>query len=110
MMRPNRYLLWMAVILIAVIAALTPIRADLVRFFNASPVLNGVILLVLLVGIAYAFAQVLMLRPELRWAEAFRAKTAPPERTPPLMRSAARVLGSTEGRRQRLTASMLRSL
>jgi hypothetical protein len=110
MMRPNRYLLWMAVILIAVAAALVPIGSDLARFFNASPVLNGIILLVLIGGIAYVFAQVLMLRPEVRWAEAFRAKAALPERPPPLMRTAARVLGASEGRRQRLTASMLRSL
>jgi hypothetical protein len=109
-MRPTRYLLWMAVILIAVIAALIPIRAELVRFFNASPVLNGIILLVMLAGVAYAFAQVLMLRPEVRWAQAFRAHTPLPERTPPLMRSAARVLGSKEKRRERLTASTLRSL
>ncbi len=109
-MRPNRYILWMVVIVIAVFAALLPIQAELLRFFSASPILNGVILFVLVFGIGYAVGQVLLLRPELAWMATFRSAGKAPERAPPLLAPAAKVLLARDDRRQRLTASMLRSL
>ncbi len=110
MMRPNRFVLWMVIIVIAVVAALLPVQADLLRFFRASPILNGVILFVLVFGIGYAFGQVLLLRPESAWMTAFRSTGKAPNRAPPLLTPAAKVLLAREDRRQRLTASMLRSL
>lgn len=42
------------------------------RAFLNNPPLNGLILGVLVLGIAYNFRRILQLRPELRWIEAFR--------------------------------------
>ncbi|MFA9387610.1 MAG: flagellar motor protein MotA, partial [Methyloceanibacter sp.] len=46
--------------------------AQLRRSFMANPGLNGLILGVLLVGIVYAFRQVLRLYPEIHWVNNFR--------------------------------------
>src|SRR5918996_5345070 len=43
----------------------------LAAFWN-NPFLNGLIIFVLLIGILYAFRQVLRLYPEIRWVNAFR--------------------------------------
>lgn len=40
--------------------------------FLANPALNGLIVSVLLLGIVYAFRQVLRLHPEIRWVNSFR--------------------------------------
>ena len=40
--------------------------------FSANPFLNGLIVFVLLIGVLYAFRQVLRLYPEIRWVNAFR--------------------------------------
>ncbi|MGB6906433.1 MAG: flagellar motor protein MotA, partial [Methyloceanibacter sp.] len=40
--------------------------------FMANPGLNGLILGVLVIGLAYAFRQVLRLYPEIRWVNSFR--------------------------------------
>ncbi len=42
------------------------------RAFMANPGLNGLILLVLFIGILYGFRQVLRLYPEIRWVNSFR--------------------------------------
>ncbi len=40
--------------------------------FDANPFLNGLILFVFVVGVLYAFRQVLRIYPEIRWINAFR--------------------------------------
>lgn len=66
------YLLRMVVFLgiVAIIAFIVYRQAA--EAFLANPFLNGLILFTLLIGIAYAFRQVLTLRPEIRWVNAFR--------------------------------------
>ena len=47
--------------------------------FLANPFLNGIIVFVFVVGVLFAFRQVLRLYPEIRWVNAFRiAGTAQP--------------------------------
>jgi len=73
--RPQIFLWRMALFL--VLAALLAVildgqTAQLRRSFMANPGLNGLILGVLLVGIVYAFRQVLRLYPEIHWVNNFR--------------------------------------
>ncbi len=73
--RPQVFLWRMALFL--VLAALLAVildgqTAQLRRSFMANPGLNGLILGVLLVGIIYAFRQVLRLYPEIHWVNNFR--------------------------------------
>ena len=73
--RPQVFLWRMALFL--VLAALLAVildgqSAQLRRSFMANPGLNGLILGVLLVGIVYAFRQVLRLYPEIHWVNNFR--------------------------------------
>ena len=73
--RPQVFLWRMALFL--VLAALLAVildgqTAQLRRSFMANPGLNGLILGVLLVGIVYAFRQVLRLYPEIQWVNNFR--------------------------------------
>lgn len=64
----NRMILFLLLAAVAVVAAY-----DIVfRIFMHNPILNGLILGVLLVGIVYIFRRVLSLKPEIRWIEAFR--------------------------------------
>jgi biopolymer transport protein ExbB/TolQ len=67
------YLTRMILFLVAVGAGCGLIAATLVGIFMVNPALNGSILAVILVGIALNFRQVLLLGPEARWLEKFRA-------------------------------------
>ncbi len=68
--------------------------------FAANPFLNGVILLVLLIGIVFAFRQVLRLFPEVAWVNSFRL--ADPglavERSPTLLAPMQAILRDRMGR------------
>ena len=65
-----------------------------------NPLLNGLILGVLLVGIVYIFRRVFVLKPEIRWIEAFR--TSKPgfslQAAPRLLAPVAAALGEQERR------------
>ena len=92
----NRMILFLVLSAIAVAAAYEIVF----RIFLYNPVLNGLILGVLLLGIIYSFRRVLSLRPEIRWIEAFR--TSPPgfslQAAPRLLAPVASVLGEQERR------------
>jgi hypothetical protein len=68
--------------------------------FLANPGLNGVIVIVLLVGIIFAFQQVIRLYPEIGWVNSFRI--ADPglvvDRRPKLLAPMAAILGDRVGR------------
>jgi hypothetical protein len=68
--------------------------------FGANPGLNTLIVFVLLVGIAFAFRQVIRLFPEVAWVNSFRL--ADPglavERSPTLLAPMATILGDRMGR------------
>ncbi|NBC31186.1 MAG: flagellar motor protein MotA [Alphaproteobacteria bacterium] len=112
--RPTKYLARMVafVIVVALLAGL--LFAGLREAFLANPGLNGVILGVMLVGVAYSFRLVLALKPEVDWLERFRAswgsdKTAPPGEPPRLLAPMAKMLAD-RNRRMRFSALSLRSL
>jgi len=64
---PRRYLVRMLVFLVTVVAIAALLHAPLWRAFMGNPVLNGVIVGALGLGIAYTFRQILRLVPERRW-------------------------------------------
>jgi hypothetical protein len=70
------------------------------RIFLYNPVLNGLILGILLVGIFYIFRRVISIKPEIRWIEAFR--TSQPgfslQAAPRLLAPVASALGEQERR------------
>lgn len=111
MQNPNRTLLWMSVFFLIVALACLALLEPLMAAFFANPVFNGMILLVLLIGIIVNFRHVVMLRPELAWLDDFRRGDArqlePPERG--LLASAARIL-TRRGGRIRLSAQTMRAL
>lgn len=70
----NRFLTRMILFLIAGAVAGAFLYSTLIDAFMANPLLNGLILGVLLIGIFLNVRQVLMLKPEAAWLEAFQEK------------------------------------
>ena len=69
---PRRYLIRMLVFLLVAVVIAGLLHAPLWRAFMGNPALNGVIVGALLLGIAYAFRQILRLVPERRWLTAIQ--------------------------------------
>lgn len=72
MTRPQRYLGRMIAFVVVVALIAGALAGELQGAFLANPVLNGVILAVLILGIAYILRQVLQLKPEVDWIETYR--------------------------------------
>lgn len=72
MIRPRRFLVRIAVFLIAVVAVAAALFQPLLAAFMANPALNGLILGVLLIGVGLNIRQVAMLGPEAQWIDDFR--------------------------------------
>ncbi len=104
--RPQTFITRMVVFLAIVIVVVGVLFEMIERAFTANPLLNGLIVGVLLLGVAYIFRQVLRLYPEVRWIEEFRrdqpglSVQAPPRLLSPM----ATMLGERAGR---LTLSAL---
>jgi len=102
--------------LVLVAALAVALGRPLVNAFMGNPAVNGVILVILLAGIAYIFRQVLLLDPEIDWIENFRYPQADdPQQTvgaaaPRLLAPMARMLGTRQGRRVSLSATSLQTL
>jgi hypothetical protein len=100
MSSPQRFINRMIVFLVLAAAALAAAYGIIFRIFMYNPVLNGLILGVLLIGIVYSFRRVFSLKPEIRWIEAFR--TSHPgfslQAAPLLLAPVASVLGEQERR------------
>ena len=100
MSSPQRFINRMIVFLVLAAAAAGTAYEILFRIYMYNPVLNGLILAVLLVGIVYIFRRVFGLKPEIRWIEAFR--TSKPgfslQAAPRLLAPVAAVLGEQERR------------
>ncbi|CAH2604174.1 MotA/TolQ/ExbB proton channel family protein, probably associated with flagella [Rhodovastum atsumiense] len=85
MTRPTKYLFRMLVFLVAVLVIAGLLSGPLLVAFEANPLLNSLILLVLLLGITWNIRQVTRLSPEVTWLETFqqsrpRLATLPPPR------------------------------
>ena len=106
----------MILFLVLVAALAVALGRPLVNAFMGNPAVNGVILVILLAGIAYIFRQVLLLDPEIDWIENFRYRQADDDQAtegaaaPRLLAPMARMLGTRQGRRVSLSATSLQTL
>src|SRR5471032_329630 len=80
MSNPLPYLVRMLVFLVGVAALAFVLRDDLIHVFLHTPILDGVIVGVMLLGIVVVFRQVILLWPEVQWLRGFQQRdaTAPP--------------------------------
>jgi len=76
MTRPTQYLIRMAAFLAAVVVVAALLSGPLLVAFDANPLLNSLILLVLLLGVAWNVRQVTRLAPEVIWLETFQQARA----------------------------------
>jgi biopolymer transport protein ExbB/TolQ len=109
------YLIRMAVFLAVVLIAAVFIAPQLQDAFLANLWLNGLILLILLIGIVYSFVQVLGLRSEIHWLETLRREsrgglvfpgTLSQESPPKLLGPMMTMIGDRAGRLSLSTMSM----
>jgi hypothetical protein len=100
MSSPQRFINRMIVFLVLSAIVVATAYEIVYRTFMYNPVLNGLILGVLLLGIIYAFRRVIGLKPEIRWIEAFRASHPgfSLQAAPRLLAPVASVLGEQERR------------
>ena len=116
MTRSRRFLIRMVLFLVLVAALAGALYRPLWTAFMGNPAVNGVILGLLIAGIAYIFRQVLLLAPETRWIENFRERlanrdlTAPSGPPPRLLAPMAGMLGARQSGRVSLSATSLRTL
>jgi hypothetical protein len=112
MTRPGRYLIRMAVFILAVAAAALFAEPVLQRFFMGNPAVNGVILGILVAGILYIFRQVILINPEVNWIENFRRNQASvsTDRMPRLLTPMATMFGDRRSGRVSLSAVGMRTL
>ncbi len=118
MTNPAIYLARMAIFLVVVGSVAGLLSPTLITAFDGSPALNGLILAVLVLGIAWNLRQVLRLRPEVLWMRAYQGRpdarsTAP---TPRLLAPMASMLAGRDAAargdesRMTLSASAMRTL
>ena len=106
MTRPTTYVLRMLLFLLVVAAVVAMLYPTLLAAFGNNPVLDGLILAVLGLGIVWNLLMVARLSPEVRWIETLRqprAGLAPP-RPPTLLAPMASMLAS-RNRADRLVLS-----
>lgn len=72
MTNPAVYLLRMTAFLVVVTIVTALLSPTLMQAFQGSPLLNGLILAILLLGVAWNLRQVLVLRPEVAWLESYQ--------------------------------------
>ena len=109
------YLIRMGAFLVVVVVACAVIAPELQDAFFANVWLNGLIILILLIGIAYSFVQVLGLRGEIYWLETLRREsrgglvfpgTLSQESPPRLLGPMVTMIGDRAGRLSLSTMSM----
>jgi hypothetical protein len=111
MTQPVVYL-WRMLGFLAFVAVVTvAVWAQLRTAFEANPVLNGIILVVLLFGIGWNVRQVLVLRTEVTWLEGFRSVRGADQRVQPrLLAPMASMLSARRTERVSMSAIAMRSL
>jgi hypothetical protein len=112
MTSPTIYL-WRMLIFLAAVAGLAGLLSEeIAHAFAANPLLNGVILAVLLLGVAWTIRQVLALTREVEWIETFRSplKGAPSRPPPKLLAPMAAMFASRKSERLSLSAMAMRSV
>ena len=111
MSRPRVFLVRMTVF-VAISLVVAAVMGDvLTKTFASNPLLNGLIISVLVLGVGYIYRQVFSLYPEVRWIEDFRrgqpklAVQAPPKLLAPM----ATMMGESQGQ-MTLSAISMRTL
>jgi len=108
---PRIFLVRMLVFLGLAACVLAVLYRRLFEAFMANPGLNSLIIFSLLLGIAFAFRQVVRLVPEVRWVNAYRMRDPGLEfqGQPVMLAPMATILGDKVGRRS-ISLSALRSI
>jgi hypothetical protein len=108
---PGIFLLRMLVFVVLVGIVVGFLYKQIEIAFMANPALNGLIILVLIIGIALALRQVLRLYPEISWVNSFRLAdpALAAERSPALLAPMAAILGSRSGH-MAISAQMMRGI
>jgi hypothetical protein len=113
MTNPTVFLWRMLAFLAAVSLLVGLLSGELTTAFAANPMLNGVIAVVLLLGISWNIRQVLVLTAEVEWLEAFRnpaAGGAASRKPPRLLAAMASMLAGRRSERLSLSAMAMRSV
>lgn len=111
MTNPRRYLYRMIAFLIAVAGGAGLLIEPLQLAFMGNPVINGVILVALLIGIIFVFRQTFQLLPEHQWmvqAESIRPKNSPGIK--PVLLATVALMIQDSGRRKSVSAQNMRSV
>ncbi len=86
------------------------LQKQIFNAFNANPWLNGLIVLVLLIGIILSFARVIRLFPEVSWVNSYRqADPSRTARTPTLLAPMAAILSGDRSGRLTISAQTMRA-
>ena len=109
---PLRFLWRMLGFLGVVVLVAALLSPQLASAFATNLVLNGLILGVLLIGVAWNLRQVLVLRPEVDWLEHFRSPRhgAPAQPAPKLLGPMASMFQARRSDRLSLSAGAMRSV
>ncbi|MYK15042.1 MAG: flagellar motor protein MotA, partial [Rhodospirillaceae bacterium] len=108
---PARYLLRMSAFLAVVCAGLIVVGDRLVAAFAANVFLNGLIVVVLLVGIVFCVWLVARLWRDVGWIGRYQQSHDPAEAgTPRMLAPMATMIGERGNRQLRLTATTMRSI
>ncbi len=108
MTEPRRYLILMAIGVVAALVIAVLLIGPLSEAFAYNAPLNTGIFIVLAIGIVFIFWQVLRLYPEIAWIESFRRGQLTAAK-PQLLGPMASMIGDRQGR-LRLSTAALRSL
>lgn len=108
--QPVRQITLMLVILgLTVLGAFFALPSVL-PIFAANPYLNGVIILVFVIGVLACFYQVIQLIGSVRWIESFAGDLPEGDASPPLLLAPLASLLRTRGARMQVNASSTRSI
>jgi hypothetical protein len=111
MSRPNLQLLWMAIGLVAAAGVVFLLWDRIHVAFLHNPALNSGILVVLLVGTAFAFYQVVRLNTDISWIEHFQRGGSPSSFDQPrLLAPLAAMIKDKQHNRLTMSATSLRSV
>jgi hypothetical protein len=111
MTSPTVFLWRILAFLAAVVVLAALLGGEIFRAFAANPLLNAVILVVLLLGVAWNIRSVLALTREVEWLDAFRTPgSTPPDAPPRLLAPMASMLSSRRSERLQLSAIAMRSV
>ena len=94
---PRVYLVHMIVFTLVVAVLAAVIMPGLQRAFMANPVLNGVIIGTLVLGMLHSYRMVGRLFPEVTWVNRFRDETAAESRPPKMLAPMATLLRNRQG-------------